>query len=77
MNAPRICELCNGVYKTPQFLHFSTTKCETKTIAHLSIPEGEVFEIKIGALTIILRNGKKDLIQVGSEFLPQTAKLVT
>jgi hypothetical protein len=43
MNAPRICKLCNGVNKTPQFLHFSTTKGGTKTIARLSIAEGLSF----------------------------------
>jgi hypothetical protein len=40
MNAPRICKLRNSVNKTPQFLHFSTAKGGTKTIAHLSIAEG-------------------------------------
>jgi hypothetical protein len=40
MNAPHICELRNGVNKKPQFLHFSTAKGGTKTIAHLSIAEG-------------------------------------
>jgi len=28
MNAPRICKLCIGVYKTPQFLLFSMEKGE-------------------------------------------------
>jgi hypothetical protein len=40
IHAPRICKLRNGVNKTPQFLHFSTAKGGTKTIAHLSIAEG-------------------------------------
>jgi hypothetical protein len=40
MNAPRICKLCNGVNKMPQFRHISTAKGGTKTIAHLSIAEG-------------------------------------
>ena len=40
MNAARVCKLCNGVNKTPQFLLFSTAKGGTKTIAHLSIVEG-------------------------------------
>jgi hypothetical protein len=35
MNAARICKLCNGVKKTPQFLLFSQAKGQTKTIAHL------------------------------------------
>ncbi len=53
MNAPRICKLCYGVNKTPQFIHFSSAKGGTKTIAHLSIAEGEIFKAKIGALTIV------------------------
>jgi hypothetical protein len=40
MNAPRICKLCNGVNKMPQFHKFSTAKGGTKTIAHLSIADG-------------------------------------
>jgi hypothetical protein len=40
MNAPRIFILRNGVNKTHRFLHFSTTKGGTKTMAHLSIAEG-------------------------------------
>jgi hypothetical protein len=40
MNAARICKLCNGVKKNPQFLLFSQAKGGTKTIAHLSIAEG-------------------------------------
>jgi hypothetical protein len=39
MNAPCICKLCNGVNKTPQFLHFSSAG-GTKTILNLSIAEG-------------------------------------
>jgi hypothetical protein len=39
MNALRICELRNGVNKTPQFLLFSTATGGTKTIAHLTIAE--------------------------------------
>jgi hypothetical protein len=39
INAPRICELRNGVKKTAQFLLFSTAKGGTKTIAHLLIAE--------------------------------------
>jgi hypothetical protein len=33
MTAVRVCKLCNGVNKTPQFLLFSTAKGGTKTIA--------------------------------------------
>jgi hypothetical protein len=40
MNAPRIFKLRNSYNKTPQFLHFSTAKGGTKTIAHLSIAKG-------------------------------------
>jgi hypothetical protein len=40
MNALHIFKLCNGVNQKPQFLHFSTAKGGTKTIAHLSIAEG-------------------------------------
>ncbi len=40
INALHICKLRNGVNKTPKFLHFSTAKGGTKTIAHLSIAEG-------------------------------------
>jgi hypothetical protein len=40
MNAPGICKLRKGVNKTLKFLHFSTAKGETKTIALLSIAEG-------------------------------------
>jgi hypothetical protein len=43
MNAARICKLCNGVKKKPQFLHFSLAKGGTKTTAHLSIAEGKSF----------------------------------
>jgi hypothetical protein len=43
MNAARVCKLCNGVKKTPKFLHFSQAKGGTKTIAHLSIAEGSSF----------------------------------
>jgi hypothetical protein len=43
MNAARVCKLCNGVKKTPQFLLFSMAKGGTKTIAHLSIAEGSSF----------------------------------
>jgi hypothetical protein len=43
MNDVRICTLRNGVIKTPQFLHFSIAKGETKNIAHLSIAEGSSF----------------------------------
>ncbi len=43
MNAVRVCKLCNGVCKTPQFLLFSMAKGGTKTIAHLSIAEGSSF----------------------------------
>jgi hypothetical protein len=39
MNAPHICELCNGFNKTAQFLLFSIAKGGTKTIGHLSIAE--------------------------------------
>jgi hypothetical protein len=35
MNAARVCKLCNGVNKTPQFLLFSLAKGRTKTIAVL------------------------------------------
>ncbi len=44
MNAARVCKLCNGVNKKPQFLLFSMAKVGTKTIAHLSIAEGSSFE---------------------------------
>ncbi len=37
MNALRLCKLCNGVYKTPQFCNCPIAKGGTKTIAHLSI----------------------------------------
>ncbi len=37
--AARVCKLCNGVNKTPQFLLFLMVKGGTKTIAHLSIAE--------------------------------------
>jgi hypothetical protein len=43
MNAARVCKLCNGFNKTPQFLLFSMAKGGAKTIVHLSIAEG-VFE---------------------------------
>ena len=43
MNAERICKLCNGVKKMPQFLLFSLAKGGTKTIAHLSTVEGWSF----------------------------------
>jgi hypothetical protein len=43
MNAARVCKLCNGVNKTPQFLLFSMAKGGTKTIAHLSIAEESSF----------------------------------
>ncbi len=43
MNAARVCKLCNGVNKMPQFLLFSMAKGGTKTIAHLSIVEGSIF----------------------------------
>jgi hypothetical protein len=43
MKAARVCKLCNGVKKTPQFLLFSKAKCGTKTIAHLSIAEESSF----------------------------------
>jgi hypothetical protein len=46
MNAARVCKLCNGVKKTPQFLLLLLAKCGTKTIktiAHLSIAEGSSF----------------------------------
>ncbi len=43
MNAARVCKLHNGVRKTPQFPLFSLAKGGTKTIAHLSIPEGSSF----------------------------------
>jgi hypothetical protein len=43
MNAARVCKLCNGVNKTPQFLLFSMAKGGTKTIAHLSIAMGLSF----------------------------------
>ncbi len=39
MNAPRICKFCNGVNKTPPFLHFPSVKGGIRTIAHLSILE--------------------------------------
>jgi hypothetical protein len=41
VKALHICKLRNGVNKTPEFLHFSTAKGGTKTIAHLSIAEEE------------------------------------
>jgi hypothetical protein len=34
MNAPRLCKLRNGVYKTPQFLNFPISKGRTKTIVN-------------------------------------------
>jgi hypothetical protein len=43
INAPFICKLRNGVNKTPPFLHFSSAKGGTKTIAHLSIAAGWSF----------------------------------
>jgi hypothetical protein len=43
MNAARICKLCNGVNKTPQFILFSMAKGGTKTIAHWSFAEGSSF----------------------------------
>ncbi len=43
MNAARVCKLCNGVKKTPQFLLYSMAKGGPKTIAHLSIAEGSSF----------------------------------
>ena len=43
VNAARVCKLCNGVKKTPQFLLFSQAKGGTKTIALLSIAEGSSF----------------------------------
>jgi hypothetical protein len=43
MNAARICKLCNGFNKKPQYLLFSMAKGGTKTIAHLSIAEGSSF----------------------------------
>jgi hypothetical protein len=39
VNAARVCKLCNGDNKTPQFLLFQWPK----TIAHLSIEEGWSF----------------------------------
>jgi hypothetical protein len=39
MNAARVCKLCNGVSKMPQFLLFSIAKGGAKTRAHLSIAE--------------------------------------
>jgi hypothetical protein len=44
VNAARACKLRNGVKTTPQFLLFLMAKGGTKTIAHLSIAEGLVFE---------------------------------
>jgi hypothetical protein len=44
MNAARVCKLRNGGKKKPHFLLFSLAKGGTKTIAHLSIEEGCVFE---------------------------------
>jgi hypothetical protein len=43
MNAARVCKLCNGVKKMPQFLLFSQAKGETKTIVYLLIAEGSSF----------------------------------
>jgi hypothetical protein len=42
-HSSRVCELRNGVKKTPQFLLFSLAKGGTKTIAHLSTAEGSSF----------------------------------
>jgi hypothetical protein len=36
---------CNGVNKTPPFLHFPIAKGETRTIAQLPIAEGLSFRI--------------------------------
>jgi hypothetical protein len=43
MNAACICELGNGVNKTPKFFLFSMAKGGTKTLAHLSIAERSSF----------------------------------
>jgi hypothetical protein len=68
MNAARVCKLRNGVNKMPQFLLFSMVKGGTKTIAHLSIPEG---------FTIVnCRMKKKRFNQVGNEYSPQLSKQI-
>jgi hypothetical protein len=60
MNAARVCNLRNGVKKTPQFLLFSQAKGGTKTIAHLSIAEGSSFESLDRLINVCkLRNERK------------------
>jgi hypothetical protein len=44
VNAARVCILRNSDNKTPQILLFSMAKGGTKTIEHLSIAEGSIFE---------------------------------
>ncbi len=62
MNAPRICKMRNGVNKMPQFLLFSGAKGGTKTIAHLSIAEGESFwSLDRRIYNCKLQNEKKNL----------------
>jgi hypothetical protein len=77
MNAACVCQLRNGVNKTPQFLLFSMAKGGTKTIAHLSIAEGSSFEALKGAFTIVNCGMKeKYLISVRNEYSPQLSKLL-
>ncbi len=59
MNAPCTCKLCNGVNKTPPFLHFLIGKGRTKTIAHFSISEGLCVEAQLGAFSIVNCGMKK------------------
>jgi hypothetical protein len=71
MNALRVCKLCNGVKKTPQFLLFSLAKGGTKTIAHLSITEGSSFWSLDRCIYMYMYNGK-----LRNEYSPQLSKLL-
>jgi hypothetical protein len=77
VNAPRVCKLCNGVKKTPQFFMFSMAKGRIKTIAHLSVVEVSSFlSLDRHIYDCKLQNEKKNLIQVRNEYSPQLSKLL-
>ena len=61
---------CNGVNKTPPFLHFPIAKGGTKTIAHLLIAEGLSFRSLDRRIYDCKLRNEKDFFQVRSECSP-------
>jgi hypothetical protein len=82
MNAPHLVKMVqrlsyqhwpwrNGVNRTPPFLHFQLTKAEQRPLRTFRLQrdlDERIYSCK-------LRNEKKDLIQVCSEFSSLTSKL--